>query len=279
MKAQLEADKVKALFLTSEEKPTGTCAVLVKGGERSLIANLAAAEKYNFAHFETPQIQMGVSMAEIYYCASFPLTHEGGQKTVLALAKQACDNNKIFCLNISAPFVCQVPPFFAALKEVLKYCNYVFCNETEAQEFAKAMEWGCDDTTAIAKKMAALESDTRMGITAVITQGSEATVVASPPNVPAGIMEATATSYPVKGNPWTLSTEQITDTNGAGDAFVGGFLSQLALPDAVSDAQKVHFGHFAAGVIIQNSGCTCPNLETAKADGTKWDDIIGTGLE
>ena len=36
---------------------TARCAVLVKGGERSLIANLAAAEKYDFAHFESPQIQ------------------------------------------------------------------------------------------------------------------------------------------------------------------------------------------------------------------------------
>ena len=88
------------------------------------------------------------------------------------------------------------------------------------------------------------------------------------------------TEYDVMANPWSLTKEQIKDTNGAGDAFVGGFLSQLALPDAVSDAQKVHFGHFAAGVIIQNSGCTCPDLEGGKTPaGDKWDDVIGTGLE
>jgi len=280
MKEQLAADKVKALFLTTEEKPTGTCAVLVKGGERSLIANLAAAEKYDFSHFESPQIQMAVNMSEIYYCASFPLTHEGGAKTVLALAKQACENNKIMCMNVSAPFICQVPPFRAALMEVLKYCNYVFCNESEAEELAKSLEWGEGlGAEAIAKKLATLESETRLGLTAVVTQGSEATVVASPPNLPAGQPEAVATSYPVAGNPWTLSKDQITDTNGAGDAFVGGFLSQLALPEGVSDAQKVHFGHFAAGVIIQNSGCTCPNLEEGKTPaGAKWDDVIGTGL-
>ena len=106
---------------------------------------------------------------------------------------------------------------------------------------------------AIAKKLATLESETRLGLTAVVTQGSEATVVASPPNVPAGQPEAVATSYPVAGNPWTLSKDQITDTNGAGDAFVGGFLSQLALPEGVSDAQKVHFGHFAAGAWLRRT--------------------------
>lgn len=59
---------------------------------------------------------------------------------VLALAKQACEANKTMCLNISAPFICQVPPFRAALMEVLKFCNYVFCNESEAEELATASD-------------------------------------------------------------------------------------------------------------------------------------------
>ena len=44
-------------------------------------------------------------------------------------------------MNVSAPFIVQVPPFRAALLEALKHCTYVFCNESEAEEFANAMEW------------------------------------------------------------------------------------------------------------------------------------------
>ena len=42
MKTQLEADGVAGHFMEVEDKPTGTCAVLVKDNERSLIANLAS---------------------------------------------------------------------------------------------------------------------------------------------------------------------------------------------------------------------------------------------
>jgi adenosine kinase len=50
--------------------------------------------------------------------------------------------------------------------------------------------------------------------------------------------------------------ELLVDTNGAGDAFVGGFLSQLVLEKPI--AECVRAGHFAARTIIQRSGCTFP---------------------
>lgn len=46
------------------------------------------------------------------------------------------------------------------------------------------------------------------------------------------------------------------DTNGAGDAFVGGFLSQLAGGKGVEAC--IQAGNYAANVIIQRSGCTFP---------------------
>ena len=54
----------------------------------------------------------------------------------------------------------------------------------------------------------------------------------------------------------TLPSEKIVDTNGAGDAFVGGFLAQLAQGKSVKEA--VNCGIWAATEIIQQSGCTCP---------------------
>jgi adenosine kinase len=46
------------------------------------------------------------------------------------------------------------------------------------------------------------------------------------------------------------------DTNGAGDAFVGGFLSQLVA--GKDTAECVRAGNYAANVVIQRSGCTFP---------------------
>ena len=46
----------------------------------------------------------------------------------------------------------------------------------------------------------------------------------------------------------------IVDVNGAGDAFVGGFLAATAAGKDVETACRV--GNWAAGEVIQFSGCT-----------------------
>lgn len=47
LKEAAAADGLNTLYLENEGVATGTCAVLISGGERSLMANLAAAEKYD----------------------------------------------------------------------------------------------------------------------------------------------------------------------------------------------------------------------------------------
>ena len=51
-----------------------------------------------------------------------------------------------------------------------------------------------------------------------------------------------------------LPKEQLVDTNGAGDAFVGGFLAGLL--EGKDTKANVEAGHWAARFIIQQSGCT-----------------------
>jgi sugar/nucleoside kinase (ribokinase family) len=53
-------------------------------------------------------------------------------------------------------------------------------------------------------------------------------------------------------------TEKLVDTNGAGDAFVGGFLSELVKGKGLEECVKA--GHWASRVIIQRSGCTFPKV-------------------
>lgn len=45
-------DGVNVHYLTDQAAPTGTCAVCIKGGERTLVANLGAANNYKVEHFE-----------------------------------------------------------------------------------------------------------------------------------------------------------------------------------------------------------------------------------
>lgn len=74
-----------------------------------------------------------------------------------------------------------------------------------------------DIAVAIAKFA---KSNTKRPRVAIVTHGAKPVIVAS--HMP-GSDEVSLKEYPIK----PLSKEQIVDTNGAGDAFVGGFMAQL----------------------------------------------------
>ena len=239
------ADGVLVKYMKQTAEPTGTCAVLVKDGERSLIANLAAANKYDKSHFDTPEIQALLKAAKIVYMAGFFLTVS--PPTILAVGFCA-KNGKTVCMNLSAPFIIQVPPLKEALDKSLYYVDILFANETEAAALGEARGWGSDVATVALKCCDLPKASGRRARCVVFTQGADSTIVAC---------EGAVTTYPVT----PLAKELLVDTNGAGDAFVGGFLAKLAL--GCDLATCVNAGNYAARQIIQVSGCKIPSFPAA----------------
>ena len=224
----------------SEGTPTGTCAVLVNGGERSLVANLAAANTFSPAHLETSEAREIIAKGRVFYITGFFLTVS--VDAIMTIAKHCADTGKLFTMNLSAPFLIQF--FGAQMAQVMPYTDIVFANESEAAAYGEAHYPGVTDLATIALKLSAAPkaSGTHPRIV-VFTQGASPTIVAS-----GGVV----TEYPVE----KLPRELLIDTNGAGDAFVGGFLAQLVLGKHISE--QVRAGNFAARTIIQRSGCTFP---------------------
>jgi adenosine kinase len=95
---------------------------------------------------------------------------------------------------------------------------------------------------AVAAAIAALPKKGAAGRTVVITQGAKETVVAA----------TGAETFTVPVTP--IPAEKIVDVNGAGDAFVGGFLAALTAGKSVKTACEA--GNWAAGVVIGSSGCS-----------------------
>ena len=56
LEKETSASGVHANFSKSDDTPTGTCAVVVVGKERSLCANIAAAAKYPTKHLEDSMV-------------------------------------------------------------------------------------------------------------------------------------------------------------------------------------------------------------------------------
>jgi adenosine kinase len=231
------ADGVCVHYMKTASAPTGTCAVLVKDGERGLVANLAAANNFKPTHLETAESKAIYECASVYYIAGFFLTVSIDSLKIIA--EHANANGKTFCLNLSAPFIID---FFAdQVATALEYADFVFCNESEAATYGKKHELG-DDLQKIALHIAASpkkNADKKRYV--IFTQGDSSTIVAH---------DGKVEEYAVV----PLPKEQLVDTNGAGDAFVGGFLAGILAEKSVGDS--VELGHQAAKFIIQQSGTT-----------------------
>jgi len=159
-------------------------------------------------------------------------------------AKHAAEANKIFSMNLSAAFLSQV--FKKPQMDAFPYVDIIFGNDDEAAVFAKEQNLGVTETSAIALKMAALPKvNSKRKRAVIITQGCNPVILA---------YDGKVREFPIV----QLEESKIVDTNGAGDAFVGGFLSQLIQG---KDFDKcIHAGNWASRLIIQRSGCTFPDV-------------------
>ncbi|XP_030570040.1 adenosine kinase isoform X1 [Drosophila novamexicana] len=239
LREKARAAGVDAHYQVSEDTPTGTCAVLITGTHRSLCANLAAANKFTIDHLEVPENRHRIENALYYYISGFFLTVN--PPSIMRVAATAHAKQRPFLMNLSAPFISQY--FMTPLLEVMPYVDIIFGNEAEAHAFATAQGWPADnDLREIGRRLVALDKlNSERPRIAILTQGCDPVLL---------IQHDSVQEFPVT----RLTVDEIVDTNGAGDAFVGGFLSQFVQGKSLDVC--IRCGNYAAGHIIKNPGCT-----------------------
>lgn len=235
--AAAKGDGVRTHYLESETEPTGACAVLISKKERSLCANLAAANCYKVEHLQSEEIAEATwKKATHVYCAGFFLTVS--PPSITFAGKHCNEKGKVFAMNLSAIFI--VDFFTDALKDALQYVDILFGNESEAEAFGKKMEMKDPSISDIALELSKLPKYMGESRTVVITQGDKPTIV---------VKDGKVTEFPVP----PLAPEAIVDSNGAGDSFVGGFMAALMSGKDITDC--VAYGTSAASAILGVSGC------------------------
>jgi len=242
LQAACKEDGVQAMYMVDKSTPTGKCAVTILDKERSLTTELSAANNYKASHLKEPEQMKVLEGAKIVYSAGFFITVSPESMDIAS--EKTVEKGTVYCLNLSAPFIVQVPPFRAQLEKLLPAVDYLFGNEDEARAYAEAVGWESQDVEFIATRLSLVPMQGgKPPRKVVITQGCDPTVVA---------VKGQVTKYPVIA----LPKEKLVDTNGAGDAFVGGFLAALAKGKDMAGCCKA--GAHAACIIIQHSGCTYP---------------------
>ncbi|CAH1113421.1 unnamed protein product [Psylliodes chrysocephalus] len=231
-------DGVNVNYQYVDKELTGTCIVLITGKSRSLCTNPASSRLFKIEHLQIPANKSLLDTADYYYMGGFFLSVS--VDTVLEIAKIVVANKRQFLFNISAPFICK--NYKDALLEFMPYFDVVFGNKSEIEAFAEALQIKSSNIDKIIVDLAKWPKiiGTKPRII-VLTQGENPVIVG---------IEDTILKFPIA----KIEDEAIVDTNGAGDAFVGGFLAQYIQGKDLEVC--VNCGIWTASKIIQKIGCT-----------------------
>ena len=150
-------------------------------------------------------------------------------------------DKKFIILTLSAVFMVQA--HFEKILEISNYADMIVGNMEELEAFAGEKGESYKDT--FEKVSRKLSNKDRLF---VVTDGSKGVLV-SKYDYKKGKLDFILQSFPS-----VMKTEEIVDLNGAGDAFLGGFLSQFMKGSSLYSCCRA--GNDAASIILKNVGCT-----------------------
>lgn len=209
LKTKVAEEGLDANWYMNQDTYTGKCACVIVNKERALCADLGASMQYNIEHMKESIPQ--ASSAKIVYSTGFFITScfEG----LLHAAKTAHENGQPFAINFSATFI--VSGNHAQFNQVIEYADFIFGNDDEMRAYSEAEGWTTSDVKEMAKMLA--EKFPQKSTKVVTTQGTKPVIIAS---YETETEETTVTESEID----LVPNDQIKDLNGAGDAFIGGFL-------------------------------------------------------
>ena len=219
---------------------TSRCGVGVYKKEKLFISQLRASKRLSEEFIEENK--------DSIFCHQAVLIEGYMIKILFNICKKIVDvfknQQKLIILSLSATFI--VKFHYQKLIEIANDADIIAGNMEEAIELAEHKGKTIQDIFEnIFKKLK--PKDNRI---LLVTDGPHG-VYTGTFNYATQRIENFRTFYPPK-----VKDEEIQDLNGAGDAFLGGFLSQYMKGYSIEDCCKI--GIDAATVVIKNVGCTFP---------------------
>lgn len=183
--------------------------MLINGLNRSMVANLGAASLFSEDWMDEEENACALERAQYFYFTGFFLAV--CPPVVERVARMCSESNRLMILNFSAVFVLQMQR--VSLGNVIQYVDIVISNKEEAIAFSDANDWKTKNIFEIGKRLQAMPKQNIRPRLVMITD-AVCPVLCFQEND--RVLE-----YPVP----KVDKSKIYDTNGCGDAFVGGFLA------------------------------------------------------
>jgi len=221
------------------EMQTSRCGVGIYQKERSLLPEIRASNKISEAfineHFDEIMKYDALLIEGYFIQERFEILKRLCRKYKL--------NKKIVILTLADVFI--VKNYHDRVIELANCSDLLVGNMAELEELIG--EKGLKDEEVFEKLSQKLVNKSRLF---VITNGKKGVILAKY-DYKKGHMDFILKSFPSR-----IKHEDICDLNGAGDAFLGGFLSQYMQGKSFESCCKA--GNDVAGIIIKNVGCSFP---------------------
>jgi adenosine kinase len=242
----LDDENITSVFERFDETNTGVCAVYCHNKDRGHVTDLGASTLVS-NEFVNKVWEMFKNV-ELIFTELFILKHR--KKIVYQLAELANTDRKHFGFNLPSFYF--IETFLEDIKNLFEYADIVFANAAEAIFLGNLLKINDpENLSELCIQLAKLSKRNK--------NKKRVVVITNGPN-PAYICEYDHALHRVtyfgQNLPDFVPNEHIVDTNGAGDAFAGGFLSKFVKSKSLEEC--VRAGHWAAAMIIQKRGCHLP---------------------
>jgi adenosine kinase len=226
---------------------TSRCGVGIFQKERCLLPELNASPHLSLEFVKSHE--ESISKCEYLYVEGY-FTKDCPEVIKYLIANFKARGKKVI-FTLSATFMIEF--FYDFIKDVADQADIIFCNREEAECFAKRkVETPIDEISLEMHKLLTPNANRLL----VITCGSD------PVSCSSYNREHQQLDFICHSNVWKITDDQIVDTNGCGDSFTGGFLSQYVQGKSIEHCLRA--GNYASSVIIRNIGCTFPEKNDYK---------------
>jgi adenosine kinase len=237
----LNSQNILTLLEIQNNKISGRCAVGIYNKERCLMPEINASEDLTLNFIESMENEIN---HHEYLLVEGYFVDKKGTPVVKKLVQNFQERKKPIVFTLSAVFVIEL--YYDSILEVAKFSDIIFCNKEEAECFSRKDK--NTDLEEISLEMHRL-LDSKKDRIIIITCGEDP--------VFASIYSAENKKVDFYINaPSKIPNEEIIDTNGCGDSFVGGFLAKFIQNESIEECLKA--GNWASSVIIRNIGCSFP---------------------
>ncbi len=245
---KLLTENIIPIFECIKDQTTGLCMVICCNKDRAHITDLGASASISKEFVERNWSKF--KNVKLIYTELFIV--KSRREICFKLAELGSRNETIYGFNLPSAYFLE--NFTQDIFKLCQYADIIFANAAEANQFCEILKFNTNG------KVDDLAEQLCKRIPKINKNKKRIVVVTSGP-LPAACFEYDHKNqkvtfcdiFPVKN----VSQENIIDTNGAGDSFAGGFLSQLMKGKSLDKCMKA--GHWAAAVIIQKRGCQIPN--------------------